>query len=58
VADLRPSDAIDAIGRDKKVSKGRLHFVLADGIGRTATIDDASRSELNAAMRALGMRFT
>jgi 3-dehydroquinate synthase len=58
VSDLRVGDALDAIRHDKKVSKGRLHFVLADGIGRTATIDDASGRELTAAMRSIGMRLT
>jgi len=58
VSDLRASDALDAIGHDKKVSKGRLHFVLANGIGSTATVDDVSARELTAAMRSIGMRLT
>jgi 3-dehydroquinate synthase len=58
VSDLRVSDALDAIGHDKKVSKGRLHFVLANGIGSTATVDDVSARELTAAMRSIGMRLT
>jgi len=58
VSDLRVGDALDAIGHDKKVSKGRLHFVLADGIGSTTTIDDASGRELKAAMRSIGLRAT
>jgi 3-dehydroquinate synthase len=58
VSDLRAGDAIDAMGHDKKVSRGRLHFVLANGIGRTTTVDDVSVKELRAAMRSIGMRLT
>jgi 3-dehydroquinate synthase len=57
VSDLRVGDALGAIRHDKKVSRGRLHFVLANGIGRT-TIDEVSGRELTAAMRSIGMRLT
>ncbi len=57
VADLRCSDALDVIGRDKKVVSGRLHFVLARGIGATEIVpgcpgernhgsDEAHRNEV------------
>ena len=56
VADLRIADALDVIGRDKKVVSGRLHFVLARGIGGTEIVSDVRTRELAAAMRALGMK--
>ena len=56
VADLRTSDALDVIGRDKKVVAGRLHFVLARGIGATEIVSDVATKELTRAMVALGMR--
>jgi 3-dehydroquinate synthase len=56
VGDLRISDALDAIGHDKKVVKGTLHFVLARGLGATAIVSDVRPKELARAMRAIGMR--
>jgi 3-dehydroquinate synthase len=56
VDDLRASDALDAIARDKKVVKGRLHFVLAASIGSTVIVSDVTSRELVQAMRAFGMR--
>jgi 3-dehydroquinate synthase len=56
VTDLRISDALDVIARDKKVVNGRLHFVLAAGIGSTAIVSDVHTRELTQAMRAIGMR--
>lgn len=55
VGDLRASDALDAIGRDKKVVSGRLHFVLAASIGSTVIVSDVTTRELVQAMRAIGM---
>ncbi len=56
VGDLRASDALDAIGRDKKVVSGRLHFVLAASIGSTVIVSDVTTRELVQAMRAIGMK--
>ncbi|MEO7189649.1 MAG: 3-dehydroquinate synthase [Vicinamibacterales bacterium] len=56
LGDLRSSDAIDAIGHDKKVVNGRLHFVLAHGIGATKIVSDVHTRELRAAMKTLGMK--
>ena len=56
VNDLKISDALDVIARDKKVVAGRLHFVLAQGIGATAIVSDVHTKELRGAMRQLGMR--
>jgi 3-dehydroquinate synthase len=56
VADLAMSEALDAVQLDKKVVSGRLHFVLAQGIGATAIVPDVTTDELRAAMAAIGMR--
>ena len=56
VNDLRVDDILDAMSRDKKVRRGRLHFVLCAGIGRTQIVSDVSKSELRATVRALGVR--
>lgn len=56
VTDLRTSDALDVIARDKKVVAGRLHFVLADGIGKTKIVSDVHTKELVTAMKAIGMK--
>jgi 3-dehydroquinate synthase len=56
VADLRASEAMDAVRLDKKVIAGRLHFVLADGIGATHIVSDVTRKELIGAMVAIGMK--
>jgi 3-dehydroquinate synthase len=56
VADLRASDALKVVQRDKKVIAGRLHFVLAQGIGDTQIVGDVGKTELVHAMKAIGMR--
>jgi hypothetical protein len=38
------------------VVAGRLHFVLADGLGKTRIVSDVQPAELASAMRAIGMR--
>jgi 3-dehydroquinate synthase len=56
VTDLRASEALDVIARDKKVINGRLHFVLASGIGGTVIVSDVHTRELTTAMRAIGLK--
>lgn len=56
VTDLRVADALDLVWRDKKVVAGRLHFVLAAGIGATAIVTDVTRRELAMALRAIGLK--
>jgi 3-dehydroquinate synthase len=56
VDDLDAFDALDVIAHDKKVVRGRLHFVLAAGIGRTTIAADVRPRELVAAMRHIGLR--
>ena len=56
VTDLSAADAIEAMRRDKKVSAGRLHFVLPNGIGDTIVVDDVTGRDLRRALRAIGLR--
>ncbi len=55
VADLRRSDALEAMTYDKKVAQGRLHFVLSAGIGTTRIVTDVTTDELDAAMASIGL---
>ncbi len=55
-ADLKASDVLEAILKDKKMSRGTLHFVLPIRIGETAIVSDVSQKELRAALRTIGVR--
>ena len=54
IADLRTTDLLAAVARDKKVVDGRLHFVLPTGIGRVEIVTDVTTEELRAAFLAVG----
>ena len=56
VNDLSARAALAIVRRDKKVVSGRLHFVLANGIGDTTIAGDVTPRELTSAMRAIGLR--
>jgi len=56
VSDLSAQEVVEAIGRDKKVIAGHLHFVLPRRIGATTTVTDVTIEELVAAARSLGLR--
>ena len=51
ITDLSISQIIEAIGRDKKVVAGTLHFVLPRSIGTCEVVSDVTEEEI---MRALG----
>jgi 3-dehydroquinate synthase len=55
VSDARASSVLEAIGRDKKVVHGRLHFVLI-GTRGPVVVDDVTPRELRAALAAVGIR--
>ena len=57
VADLDAAQVVEAVGRDKKVIHGRLHYVLPVTIGETTIADDVTRAELEQALRAVGLRM-
>jgi 3-dehydroquinate synthase len=56
LGDLSAAVALEAIKHDKKVTAGRLHFVLPTRIGRVTIVDDVLEKELGAAMRKAGMQ--
>ena len=56
VGDLPASQVIEAMGRDKKVIAGRLHFVLPTSLGTTEVVTDVTEKELKAALAAAGLR--
>ena len=56
IADLPAADLLQAIGRDKKVVAGKLHYVLPTSIRSTAVATDVSTDELTDAMVAVGVR--
>ena len=54
--DLKATEVLDAILKDKKVSQGTLHFVLPINIGTTTIVSDVTPKELKAALRTIGIR--
>jgi 3-dehydroquinate synthase len=56
IGDLSAAQALEGIGRDKKVIAGQLHFVLPTGIGSTVTVTDVGNEELADAMQAIGLK--
>ena len=54
--DLPASELVQAMGRDKIVVAGKLHFVVPTSIGSTTTVTDVTTEELSAALRAIGVR--
>jgi 3-dehydroquinate synthase len=55
IDDLSAAACVAATRRDKKVIRGRLHFVLPTAIGATRITADVSEPELTRALRRLGM---
>ena len=56
VSDLTISAIVQAVRRDKKVYRGRLHVVLPTSIGQTTIVSDVTERELARALRAIGIR--
>jgi 3-dehydroquinate synthase len=56
IGDLSAADILEAVGRDKKVIAGRLHFVLPTAIGATTTVTDVTQDELVRAVTSIGAR--
>lgn len=56
VADLSAAQVIEAVGRDKKIVAGRLHFVLPTEIGQTTVVQDVATEELLGALTAIGLK--
>ena len=56
VGDLAAAQVLEAMGRDKKIVAGQLHFVLPTGIGSTAIATDVTPAELSEALAAIGVK--
>jgi 3-dehydroquinate synthase len=56
IADLPAAQVVEAIGRDKKVVAGLLHYVLPTAIGATTIVTDVTPDELVAALLETGLR--
>jgi 3-dehydroquinate synthase len=56
IADISAKEVYAAIGRDKKVVAGTLHFIAAAGRGKTVELTDVTEKEIRAACKKLGLR--
>ena len=56
VADISAKDVFAAIGRDKKVVNGTLHFIAASDRGKTVELTDVTEKEIKAALKKIGLR--
>jgi 3-dehydroquinate synthase len=56
VADISAKEVLAAIGRDKKVVAGTLHFIAAPERGKTLELTDVTEKEIKAAVRRIGLR--
>ena len=50
VADLSVDELLEAVGHDKKVIAGQLHFVLPTGIGSCEVVADVTKDEIAGAL--------
>jgi 3-dehydroquinate synthase len=50
VADVPPAEILEAIGHDKKVVAGQLHFVLPTSIGTCEVVTDVTKQEIAGAL--------
>ena len=56
VSDLSARLIVDAVRRDKKVLRGKLHVVLPTAIGRTEIVNDVTEREIVRALASIGIR--
>ena len=56
VADISAREVYAAIGRDKKVVAGKLHFIAASERGKTVELTDVSEKDIKAACKTIGLR--
>ena len=56
VSDISAKEVFTAIGRDKKVVNGTLHFVAATDRGKTTELTDVTEKEIRAACKKIGLR--
>ena len=56
VSDVEADAIFEALSHDKKIRRGRLHFVLPAARGRVVVRDDVGRAEIRRALRVLSAR--
>jgi 3-dehydroquinate synthase len=56
VADLSAREITAAIGRDKKIVAGTLHFVAASALGATTELEDVTDKQLKNALQEIGVK--
>jgi 3-dehydroquinate synthase len=56
VSDLSAREIVAAIGRDKKIVDGTLHFVVAAQPGTTTELKDVTEKQLKNALQAIGVK--
>ena len=56
VRDISAKEVYAAIGRDKKVVAGTLHFIAAADRGKTVELTDVTEKEIKAALKKIGLR--
>ena len=56
VSDLRPERLLEAVSRDKKARKGRVHFVLPVALGRVVVRPDVESAEIRRALKVMAAR--
>ena len=55
VTDVPVAEVLEAIGHDKKVVAGQLHYVLPRAIGACDVVTDVTKDEIAAALRTVGV---
>jgi 3-dehydroquinate synthase len=56
VGDLVSREILAAVGHDKKIVNGQLHFVAATALGATTTLTDVTERELRESLKAIGVK--
>ena len=56
VSDLSVASMMEAVRRDKKVLRGRLHMVLPTTLGKTEIVSDVADREIIRALASIGIR--
>jgi 3-dehydroquinate synthase len=54
ITDIPVPEVLDAVGHDKKVIKGQLHYVMPTAIGACEVVTDVTKEELAAALIRIG----
>jgi len=54
ITDIPVPEVLEAVGHDKKVIKGQLHYVMPKAIGTCEVVTDVTKEELAAALIAVG----